>query len=305
MTSNLTSPDPAELYVARLSTPKSRETARCALRTLERAPGMDPIDWASLTYVDIARARAALTSYSPAWGSTCLSVLRSVLKEARRLGVLGADLVEDALTLPPIRGSGGRLGRDVTDAEMVALLGAIEEGTVLGRRDAAMVALLLAGLRCAETIAVEVDDVDLVAGRVTVRSGKGRRHRVVPLNALQMRLLGLWKADHPGDGVILRSVNKWGQISPNMSIRGVQAALAALCERAGIPRMSPHAIRAHQITAVIRQGDVFVANRFAGHVSLSTTMRYDTRDIHALEDVIASLPEHSDTRTSLRLVSSG
>lgn len=64
-------PDPAELYVARLGTDHSRDTARSALRTIETTLGMSPIPWAQLTYADYAMLRARLGAYSVAWANTC------------------------------------------------------------------------------------------------------------------------------------------------------------------------------------------------------------------------------------------
>lgn len=51
------------------------------------------------------------------------------------------------------------------------------------RRDEAMLALLIyAGLRAQECCDVQLRDVDIDGGTVVVRSGKGRRHRRVPLS---------------------------------------------------------------------------------------------------------------------------
>jgi site-specific recombinase XerD len=217
------------------------------------------------------------------------------------MGLVDQQLVDDVLALPRLRGTGGRLGRDVADDEIVALLDAIDDTSVKGLRDGAVVALLLGGLRCSETISIEVSDVEPTTGRLTVRSGKGRKHREVPLGAVQQRLLGDWLSVHPCTGPILRSVDRWDRIGEQLSARGVHLALTGLCDRAGIPALSPHAVRAHQITSIICNGDVFLAQLFAGHSDLSTTQRYDRRDIRSLETVVASI-SHSSGPPRLRLV---
>lgn len=52
------------------------------------------------------------------------------------------------------------------------------------RRDEAIIRLMFeTGIRIGETIALQVDDVDLDGGRVTVRRGKGGRGRVIPIGA--------------------------------------------------------------------------------------------------------------------------
>lgn len=52
------------------------------------------------------------------------------------------------------------------------------------RRDEAIIRLMFeTGIRIGETIALQVDDVDLDLGRVTIRRGKGGRGRVIPIGA--------------------------------------------------------------------------------------------------------------------------
>jgi integrase/recombinase XerC len=56
------------------------------------------------------------------------------------------------------------------------------DGSLRGRRNLAMIAVpLMAGLRCAETVQLRVEDVDLTLGQLRVRHGKGDRERFVTL----------------------------------------------------------------------------------------------------------------------------
>ena len=138
--------DPAELYLSQLGTDHSRATARSALRTVARALGVESIDWASLTYADFARVRAGLGRLSVPWGNACLSVLRRCAVEGRRVGVLDAALVDDVLSLPRLRGTSGRLGRDIDSDEIQALFDACDPDTAVGRRDRALYARPCRGL---------------------------------------------------------------------------------------------------------------------------------------------------------------
>jgi site-specific recombinase XerD len=57
-----------------------------------------------------------------------------------------------------------------------------EDHSLLGRRDRALVATaLLTGLRCAELAALQVQHLDLDAGRLRVVNGKGGKDRELPL----------------------------------------------------------------------------------------------------------------------------
>jgi len=82
--------------------------------------------------------------------------------------------------------------RSLPDQAVDALLRAVrnESDLRLRLRDEACLALLIyAGLRVQEVCDVQVRDIDLAGGTVTVRSGKGRKARRLPLHPDAHRLL--------------------------------------------------------------------------------------------------------------------
>jgi integrase/recombinase XerD len=293
MASTSLNPDPAELYLSQLGTEHSQATARSALRTIACALDVDTIDWTSLTYADFARVRAELGRLSVPWGNACLSVLRRCAVESRKIGVLDAALVDDVLSLPRLRGTSGRLGRDIDDTEIDALFDACDPDTVVGRRDRALLALLVyGGLRRSECAAVDAADVVLVNRVVTVRAGKGRKTRQIPIPRVAADILGDWLEVHPGHGgQLLRSVDRWGNCGGRFSSDSVAFVLERLCDRAGVERASAHAFRARRITEIIAHphSDVFLAAKMAGHCSIAVTARYDRRGLDALTGVIDEL----------------
>jgi integrase/recombinase XerD len=279
--------DPAELYLARLGTDHSRRTARSALATVANLLGVDTIDWPSVTYAQLVMVRAGLGGYSVAWGNTCWTVVRQVMGEARRLGLVDQSLVDDVSALPKLRGTSGRLGRGVDDNEVAALLGACDPDTTVGRRDGALVALLAAGgLRCSEVANAAAADWDATSARLTVPCGKGRTLRVVPMPPWAADRINAWMKVHPGDGQLLRSIDRWLNLGEHLSPRGVSHLLAGLCSASGIEVMSPHALRAHRITEVIEASDPLMAQRLAGHAQVATTARYDRRGLDDLAGVV-------------------
>jgi site-specific recombinase XerC len=73
------------------------------------------------------------------------------------------------------------LPRWLSSPELAALLAAGEVKSVVGRRDQAIVVMLVRlGLRAAEAAGLSLDDVDWRAGEITV-SGKGARTERLPL----------------------------------------------------------------------------------------------------------------------------
>ncbi|MDA2988445.1 MAG: site-specific integrase [Actinomycetota bacterium] len=293
--------DPVDAYLARLGTAHSRRTVTSAIRCLERAHG-GPIVWATFRYADALHIRGELSKLSWSWATTCWTVLRQLLVEARALGVVDAGLVSDVLAVPRLRGSAGRLGRDIDDGEIDALFDAIDPASTTGLRDGALLVLLaLGGLRRSEAVAVKVEDWCRVTSRLTVVCGKGRRSREVPLPRWAGEMIDDWLAVHPGDGMLLRSVDRWGRVGGELAVRSVQYLLERLCARAGVPALSPHALRAHRITAVIDASDPLLAKSLAGHANVSTTARYDRRGIDHLAAVVDGMDRRR--RPPLRVVS--
>ncbi len=235
--------------------------------------------------------RAALNAFEPGWSKAIWSALRQTAAEARRLRLIDADTLSSILELPAPRGSGGHRMYTPTDDEVGRLLVVAQHDTsVRGRRDAALVALLAGtGVRRAEASALTVNDLDLARRVVTVRSGKGRRYREIPMPDWYLAALTDWLQVTEGSGSLVRQVDRWGHVGGAMSSHAIAEVLHRLCETAGMPRSGPHGLRRYAVTSVLRYegGDMGIAQQFAGHVDPSTTLRsYDAR---GLEDLAAAV----------------
>jgi site-specific recombinase XerD len=87
-----------------------------------------------------------------------------------------------ALGIPSIaQRYGARLPRYLKPAEVETLLAALPTDTPKGRRNYAMTLMLARlGLRAAEVVAIQLDDIDWRNGTILIR-GKGKRHDRMPL----------------------------------------------------------------------------------------------------------------------------
>jgi site-specific recombinase XerD len=147
-----------------------------------------------------------------------------------------------------------------------------------GLRNRALISLMWrAGLRVSEALAVESRDVDLGAGTVRVRRGKGGRARVVGLdNRLELEL-GRWIRARPaGAGPIICTL-QGGPVSPDY----VRQMLRRVARRAEVDRrVHPHGLRHAFAREFARQPDVGLLDvRDAlGHARASTTEVY-LRDV--------------------------
>jgi len=81
----------------------------------------------------------------------------------------------------------------LTEPEVIALLRACSPRAPTGMRNRALIAVLWrSGLRIAEALALELRDVDLEAGTLRVRHGKGDKSRTVGVDEQTSALLARW-----------------------------------------------------------------------------------------------------------------
>jgi integrase/recombinase XerD len=286
-----TTVSPAELYLARRSTEASRATARSALNAAARVLGCDgfeQMDWA-MGYHEAALIRAGVNRLEPGWAKVVWTAVRQTTVIARSLRLIDAETASDILDIAAPRGTGDRRGRTPSDDEVAAMLeAAAQDPSRRGRRDAAIVALLAGtGIRRAEASALDRDDVDLVRGLVTIKSGKGRRFRTIPAPPWAVDLLTEWLSVNPSPGPLLRQVDRWANLGGPISGHAVAEVVDRLCDAAHVERCGCHGLRRYAVTDILRRSDVGLARVFAGHADCSTTIRsYDTRGLDDLEAVV-------------------
>ena len=140
-----------------------------------------------------------------------------------------------------------------------------------------MALLLHTGLRVAELAALRWADLEVRdrSGQLTVRRGKGRKQRTIPLNVEARHALVELRAlrDIHGRGRATAAVLQ-GQRGP-LTERGIQATLARYAAPARIEDLSPHVLRHTWCKNLADAGvRLEVIAALAGHESLETTRRY-------------------------------
>jgi integrase/recombinase XerC len=180
----------------------------------------------------------------------------------------------------------GRAPRALSLEDQRRLLRSAERASA---RDRAIVAVLLyTGLRLAELVALDVDDVRTSArkGLVIVRSGNCDQYREVPLNALARQVVDEWLADRKLLGVSEDRAVFVGRGGTRLSNRSVDDVVRRVGKDAGL-KLSPHVLRHTCLTALVRRGtDLVLVAELAGHRRVDTTRRY-------------SLPSEADGRMAL------
>jgi len=219
-------------------------------------------------------------SFAPGTIDLLLGAVRRLAYEAADCGLLSADLAAGIRRVKGVKKLGIRLGNWLTAEQGHALLQAPDRQRLKGKRDRALLALLLAcGLRRHEAVALTLDHlqqreehwaiVDLV--------GKGGHVRTVPAPDWVRAELEDWLAAAAIDrGRMFRRVNKVGQAwGDGMTVKAVWHIVKESAKRIGVAKLAPHDLRRTCARLCHASGGELEQIQFLlGHVSIQTTERY-------------------------------
>lgn len=289
ITGSITPPldqQPAAVYLASLAK-RSRRTQRSALDQIAQLLGYgDALScpWPQLRYQHTAALRAELAErYAPATANRMLAALRRVLQECWRLGQMTKEDADRAADIKIIKAEQLPAGRALSLEEVAALFDACAaDATPAGVRDGALLATLVAtGLRRSEAVALDLADYTPASGALKVRSGKGRKDRMVYVAApAAVAALADWltlRGNAPGP--LFVASTRGGHLTPRrLTDQAIALMLARRATQAQIADVSPHDLRRTYITQLLDAGaDITTVQRLAGHADPATTARYDRR----------------------------
>jgi site-specific recombinase XerD len=128
------------------------------------------------------------------------------------------------------------------------------------------------GLRTSECVDLQVQDMDLASGRLTVRQGKGQRDRVVYLSDTARQAMH----HYLGQPSPCPTAPVWTRPTGQpITDDWLHDHILALGQAAGIPRVSPHRLRHTLATRLLNAGmDITRIQKLLGHELISTTMIY-------------------------------
>jgi site-specific recombinase XerD len=209
-----------------------------------------------------------------------LGAVRRLAYEAADCGLLSADLAAGIRRVRGIRKIGVRLGNWLSAEESRALWEAPDPNAMKGKRDRALLALLLAcGLRRHEAVSLKLRDLEQREGRWAIVDlvGKGGHIRTVPIPDWVREQLECWiTAAGIEEGRIFRRVDRSGQVrGEHISEKAIWHIVKKSAHRAGLPNVAPHDLR--RTCARLCQsagGELEQIQFLLGHVSIQTTERY-------------------------------
>ncbi|MGE0370210.1 MAG: site-specific tyrosine recombinase XerD [Candidatus Dadabacteria bacterium] len=173
--------------------------------------------------------------------------------------------------------------------DVESILGAPDESTHEGLRDAAMLEILYAtGIRVSELIGLKLNDVNFELGFVVVY-GKGSKERVVPIgDKAREKLLSYLRDSRPA---LLKSreakalfVTRRGG---GMTRQGFWKIIKAQALKAGVTKkISPHTLRHSFATHLLERGaDLRTIQVMLGHSDISTTQIYTHVESERLKEI--------------------
>lgn len=263
---------PSALPLAKLDAP----LISAFLRNLEQARGNS---------VRTRNARlAAIHSFfryvaleEPAHSATCQRVLAIPTKKAERT-----------------------LVTSLTRIEQLALLAAPDRTTWLGRRDHAIIVLLLqTGLRVTELRELRCEDIHLASGAHVRCHGKGRKDRCTPLTRDTVAVMRAWLRERQRHGREHAFPSRRGTMLSRDAVERLLAKYAASASETvaslKTKNVTPHVLRHTTAVTLLQAGnDRAVIALWLGHESIETTQMYLDADLTAKERALArTAPLHA------------
>jgi len=176
--------------------------------------------------------------------------------------------------------------RHLTDKEEADLMAAVNVGAKL--RDRALIILMLhTGLRVSEVCRLKWEDtvIGLRSGRAKVR-GKGNKYREVPLNATVRQALQEYREELETEGEHVFVSQRTGT---RLTPRGVGFIVKKYAGQAGMPDVSPHALRHRFGYRLAEKVPIHRLAQIMGHNSLDTTMIYIRGTQSDLQQAVESI----------------
>jgi integrase/recombinase XerD len=182
-----------------------------------------------------------------------VTALRSLLGFLHVEGMVAGSLVGAVPSAASWRLSG--LPRFLEADQARALLESCDQQTVGGRRDLAILTLLLRlGLRAGEVAGLRLDDVDWRAGELVV-IGKGRRSERLPLPVDVGEAISGYLRDGRPDSALDRTVFiRVKAPHRRLTTGGVTQVVFAAGQRAGLGQIHAHRLRHTAATSMLRAG---------------------------------------------------
>jgi integrase/recombinase XerC len=295
---------PVASYLLRFSTANGRRAVILSLRRIARAMNIPDGNWQAIPWeklgpqhTGVVHARLIDMGHSPSTIRLTRTVLKGVLSEAQKMGLITGDQLMAATSWPRLQGKRAPAGRMLTDDEVQRLRAHCRSlsPAVYRAMALALVACALGGgMRREELATVEAEALS-DDGRHLRFVGKGRKEVVQPLPEWAAADVRAWlevrrrfpltcktmfvKVDPRCRRLVDRPLTPWE----------VWKLVRDLQQGAGLPSFSPHDLRRTFASALIEQEGLDKAKTLMRHENVATTLVYDRRPQSEAEKALGAL----------------
>jgi len=195
---------------------------------------------------------------------------------------MSAEDYHRAARLSPVSGETLPPRRELLAEEIASLiLNCIEEGSPIGIRDAAIIAILFgAGLLQEEITKLNLEDYNLDHAKFMIR-GKRSKQRNAYLGDDALAALKNWLELRGTDaGQLFVSMKRGGSLcyGRRLSPQSIYYLLKVRAKKAAVKYFTPHDLRRTFVSRLLDSGvDIAIVAKMAGHSNIQTTARYDRR----------------------------
>jgi integrase len=215
--------------------------------------------------------------------------LRAFLRFCFLDGLIEIDLSEAALPVTGRRRSS--LPRGIGKREAEALLASCDRRSAIGRRDYAVIVMLVRlGLRRGEVAALRLEDIDWRAGELVVVGKGGRKDRLPLPTDVGTAIAAYLRRGRPGSErreVFLRARAPFEPMAAGTIASTVRRA----CRRAGIPEVGAHRLRHTVACEMVAAGlPLPQIAQVLRHRSLQSTAIYARVDLDRLRQLARPWP---------------
>lgn len=270
------------LVLDTVSSPHSRRAYRTGLqRFFAWCAAFGPVDTFSKALVGRYRTALLDAGVSPATLNLRLAPVRRLAREMAENGMLEPSAAAAIERVPGVTRRGTRVGNWLTKEQANDLLNAPDPRTLKGKRDRAILALLIGcGLRRAELLSLTVESVQLREARWVIPDllGKGNRIRTVTVPAGVKARIDLWtEAAGITAGHLFRPVTRAGAVKDGVILdeKVVWRLVVRYARETELGKLAPHDLR-RTCAKLCRKagGDLEQIQLLLGHASVQTTERY-------------------------------
>jgi integrase/recombinase XerD len=283
-----------------------RDSFRLLLGYVRERTGIRPNDL-DIAVVDAELVADFLTMLEQRRGNSTrtrnarLAAIHSLFLHAALRHPEHADLIARVLAIPP-KNTNQNVVSYLTDHDVDVLLATPDRSTWTGRRDHALLLLMVTtGVRVSElTSLTRADTCTDTRGAHIAVHGKGRKHRITPLEAITTAALRTWLAENPGPPTAplftaRGTTRKMTTDAVAQRITLHAAAAAATCPTIACKNLTPHVMRHTCAMRMLASGiDVTTIALWLGHESAESSRPYLHADLQIKQRALdRTAPPHT------------